>query len=73
MQPSPTRDLLLGLFVAAGLLAIGYMSLQLGGVRHARTLGSPVSILVRNVDHVTAVHIACCRSGNRHRLCAVND
>lgn len=35
MKPSPVRDLILGLFVAAGLTAIAYLSIQVGGVRYA--------------------------------------
>jgi len=35
MQPSPVRDLIVGLFVVAGLGAIAYLSLQVGGVRYA--------------------------------------
>jgi phospholipid/cholesterol/gamma-HCH transport system substrate-binding protein len=35
MQPSATRDLVVGLFVAAGLAAIGYLSLQVGGLSYA--------------------------------------
>ncbi len=35
MQPSATRDLLVGVFVAAGLVAIGYLSLQVGGLSYA--------------------------------------
>jgi phospholipid/cholesterol/gamma-HCH transport system substrate-binding protein len=31
MQNSPKRDLIVGLFVAVGLLAVGYLSLNLGG------------------------------------------
>lgn len=31
MQNTPTRDLVVGLFVLAGLLAIGYLSIELGG------------------------------------------
>jgi phospholipid/cholesterol/gamma-HCH transport system substrate-binding protein len=31
MQSSPQRDLIVGLFVGIGLLAIGYLSLNLGG------------------------------------------
>lgn len=31
MQVSPLRDLVVGLFVLAGLAAIGYLSLQVGG------------------------------------------
>jgi phospholipid/cholesterol/gamma-HCH transport system substrate-binding protein len=34
MQPSPVRDLIVGLFVAVGLAAIAYLSLQVGGVGH---------------------------------------
>ena len=31
MQSSPKRDLIVGLFVGLGLLAVGYLSLNLGG------------------------------------------
>ncbi len=31
MQSQPTRDLFVGLFVLAGLVALGYLSIQLGG------------------------------------------
>lgn len=34
MQPSSTRDLLVGLFVLSGLVAIGYLSLQVGGLSY---------------------------------------
>lgn len=34
MQPSATRDLIVGLFVAAGLTAIGYLSIQVGGLSY---------------------------------------
>lgn len=34
MQRSPTRDLVVGLFVAAGLGAIGYLSIQVGGLSY---------------------------------------
>jgi phospholipid/cholesterol/gamma-HCH transport system substrate-binding protein len=32
MQTSPSRDLAVGLFVLLGLLAVGYLSLQVGGL-----------------------------------------
>jgi phospholipid/cholesterol/gamma-HCH transport system substrate-binding protein len=32
MQTSPSRDLAVGLFVLIGLLAVGYLSLQVGGL-----------------------------------------
>jgi len=35
MQPSPVRDLIVGLFVALGLAAIAYLSIQVGGVNYA--------------------------------------
>lgn len=35
MQPSATRDLIVGVFVAVGLAAIGYLSLQVGGLSYA--------------------------------------
>jgi len=34
MQPSPTRDLLVGLFVLSGLAALAYLSIQVGGVAY---------------------------------------
>jgi phospholipid/cholesterol/gamma-HCH transport system substrate-binding protein len=35
MQPSPVRDLTVGLFVALGLATIAYLSIQVGGVTYA--------------------------------------
>ena len=35
MQPSPIRDLIVGLFVAVGLGAIAYLSIQVGGVSYS--------------------------------------
>jgi phospholipid/cholesterol/gamma-HCH transport system substrate-binding protein len=35
MQPSPIRDLIVGVFVAVGLAAIAYLSIQVGGVSYA--------------------------------------
>lgn len=32
MRPSPMRDLIVGLFVMAGLVAVGWLSLQVGGL-----------------------------------------
>ena len=36
MQPSPVRDLTVGLFVLVGLAAIAYLSVQVGGLQGAR-------------------------------------
>ena len=36
MQPSPTRDISVGLFVLTGLMAIGYLSMQVGGLSGPR-------------------------------------
>lgn len=35
MQPSATRDLIVGCFVAVGLAALAYLSLQVGGLSYA--------------------------------------
>jgi len=35
MQPSPIRDLIVGLFVALGLATIAYLSIRVGGVSYA--------------------------------------
>jgi len=34
MQPSPARDLTVGLFVLAGLAALAYLSIQVGGMEY---------------------------------------
>jgi phospholipid/cholesterol/gamma-HCH transport system substrate-binding protein len=34
MQPSPIRDLIVGLFVLAGLAALAYLSIQVGGLSY---------------------------------------
>ncbi len=34
MQPSPVRDLAVGLFVLAGLAALGYLTFQVGGLSY---------------------------------------
>jgi phospholipid/cholesterol/gamma-HCH transport system substrate-binding protein len=34
MKPSPIRDLLVGLFVAAGLAALAYLTFQVGGLSY---------------------------------------
>lgn len=39
MQPSPIRDLIVGLFVLGGLAAIGYLSLQVGGLSYTGPRG----------------------------------
>jgi phospholipid/cholesterol/gamma-HCH transport system substrate-binding protein len=35
MQPSPSRDLTVGAFVLAGLAAVAYLSIQVGGLSYA--------------------------------------
>ncbi len=39
MQPSPIRDLVVGIFVLCGLASIGYMSIQLGGLYYSGPSG----------------------------------
>ncbi len=43
MQNNSTRNLVVGLFVLAGLIAIGYLSLRVGGLE----LGGPERIVLR--------------------------
>lgn len=43
MRRSPTRDLLVGCFVLAGLAAIAYLSLSVGGVSYSGPRGLEVS------------------------------
>ena len=43
MKASPTRDLIVGLFVLAGLVAIGYLSVNLGGLSYT----GPGGLLLR--------------------------
>lgn len=42
MQPSPVRDLLVGLFVLGGLVALGYLTFQVGGLSWDRGGGLTV-------------------------------
>ena len=39
MTPSPTRDLIVGLFVAVSLAAVAWLSLGVGGVRYGERTG----------------------------------
>ncbi len=39
MNPSPTRDLIVGLFVALGIGAVAWLSLGVGGVRYGDATG----------------------------------
>ena len=73
MQPSPVRDLLVGLFVLAGLGALGYLTFQIGGLSWKRQGGltvyaafddvgglkqrSPVSISGVKVGEVSGVEL----------------
>jgi phospholipid/cholesterol/gamma-HCH transport system substrate-binding protein len=42
MQRSHTRDLLVGVFVLAGILAIGYLSVSIGGLSYGGAGGLPL-------------------------------
>ncbi|MEE2679517.1 MAG: outer membrane lipid asymmetry maintenance protein MlaD [Myxococcota bacterium] len=73
MQPSPVRDLLVGLFVLVGLGALGYLTFQVGGLSWKRPGGltvyaafddvgglkqrSPVSISGVKVGEVSGVEL----------------
>ena len=73
MQPSRIRDLVVGLFVLAGLGAIGYLSIQVGGLSYTGPRGfilyasfdeigglkarPPVSISGVKVGQVTGVQL----------------
>jgi phospholipid/cholesterol/gamma-HCH transport system substrate-binding protein len=54
MKSSPTRDLTVGLFALAGLAAIGYLSLQLGGLGYEAPGGLP---LVASFDEVGGLSV----------------
>lgn len=49
MRPSPVRDLIVGLCVLAGLIAIGYLALSLGGLT---TKGSGGVVLYATFDEI---------------------
>ncbi len=49
MRPSPVRDLTVGLFVLAGLIAIGYLALSLGGLT---TTGPGGIVLYATFDEI---------------------
>lgn len=73
MRPSPVRDLIVGMFVVAGLAAIGYLSIQVGGLSYKGPGGlelyasfdeigdlkprAPVSISGVKVGQVSAVEL----------------
>jgi phospholipid/cholesterol/gamma-HCH transport system substrate-binding protein len=73
MQRSATRDLVVGAFVAAGLAAIGYLSIQVGGLSYKGKGGlelyavfeevgglkerAPVAIAGVTVGQVTAIEL----------------
>jgi phospholipid/cholesterol/gamma-HCH transport system substrate-binding protein len=74
MSRSPTRDFLVGLFVLAGLLAIGYLSVSIGGLTYNGPRGlqlyavfdetgglkprAPVEISGVKVGQVTSISLA---------------
>lgn len=74
MQRSPTRDFLVGIFVLAGILAIGYLSISVGGLAYTGQGGltlyakfdqtgglktrAPVVISGVKVGQVTAISLA---------------
>ena len=54
MRRSPTRDLLVGLFVCAGLAAIAYLSLAIGGVSYT---GQKGLLLSANFDETGGLKV----------------
>ena len=72
MQPAPVRDFVVGLFVLAGLTAIAYLSMQVGGIRADHVLEQfdhvdcRFRVLVRACTlWIHAVHLMdCCDSGH---------
>lgn len=73
MQPSPTRDLVVGLFVLAGFAALAYLSIQIGGLAYTGPGGlrlyasfeevgglrprAPVAIAGVKVGQVSEIHL----------------
>lgn len=53
MQPSPVRDLAVGLFVLAGLVAIGYLSLQVGGISYKGRRGLELAATFDDIGGLT--------------------
>ena len=74
MQPSPTRDLIVGLFVLCGFAALAYLSIQVGGTAYSGPSGlelratfeqvgglrprAPVSIAGVKVGQVSRIELA---------------
>lgn len=54
MRRSPTRDLIVGLFVLAGLAAIAYLSLSIGGVSYTGPKGF---LLFANFDEIGGLKV----------------
>jgi len=54
VQDSPTRDLVVGLFVAFGMLAIAYLSVQVGGLSYKGPGGLP---LIGHFDEIGGLSV----------------
>ncbi|HIF93525.1 MAG: outer membrane lipid asymmetry maintenance protein MlaD [Myxococcales bacterium] len=54
MQSHPARDLLVGLFVLVGLIALGYLSLQVGGLEIA---GAERMVLQATFDDIGGLSV----------------
>jgi phospholipid/cholesterol/gamma-HCH transport system substrate-binding protein len=66
MHASPTRDLIVGLFVLTGLLALGYLSIRVGGLELGHTGGLVLAATFDDVGGLSArapVRIAGVRVG----------
>ena len=53
MQSSPVRDLAVGLYVLAGLAALGYLSLQVGGVSYKGNRGLELVAIFDDIGGLT--------------------
>jgi phospholipid/cholesterol/gamma-HCH transport system substrate-binding protein len=54
MRRSPTRDLIVGLFVLVGLAALAYLSLSIGGVSYGGPKGF---LLIANFDEIGGLKV----------------
>ena len=76
MQSSRTRDFVVGLFVLAGLVAVAYLSLQIGGLSLDRSGGLELFATFDDIGGLSArapVRIAGVRVGEVERIALDED
>jgi phospholipid/cholesterol/gamma-HCH transport system substrate-binding protein len=76
MQPSPTRDLIVGLFVLCGFAALAYLSIQVGGTAYSGPGGLELHATFEQVGGLrprAPVAIAGVKVGQVSRIALADD